>query len=215
MHLSFSLYLLCLLQFLSVAWSAPLLPAGTVPRTHTLDRRRIPRTFSELFSRFKLKKAVVDVARKEQNNPKRLSIWKKLAGLFTKKPKPSSTIAVHDGTGTLGGAREIGRSASGGATTAHRSADATIDHVLKYGAIAHESGVNELKLLEKSVDPELRAKARNAMEAYKSAQKRFEKSIKGTNSIVYHTPTHNGWREMPDHFLPEGLPGDLKLPQAP
>ncbi|KAG9025814.1 hypothetical protein FRB95_009766 [Tulasnella sp. JGI-2019a] len=41
MHSSFPIYLLCLLQLLSVVWSAPLLPAGTVPHTHILDRRDI------------------------------------------------------------------------------------------------------------------------------------------------------------------------------
>ncbi|KAG8985172.1 hypothetical protein FRB93_006059 [Tulasnella sp. JGI-2019a] len=82
-HLS---HLFCFLQLLSVAWSAPLLPAGTVTRTHTLDRRGGP--WSEFISKFKPKRIPVDVEQSVMKKPKS-SIRKKIAGFF-KKPKATT-----------------------------------------------------------------------------------------------------------------------------
>ncbi|KAG9018806.1 hypothetical protein FRB95_005895 [Tulasnella sp. JGI-2019a] len=96
-------------------------------------------------------------------------------------------------------ANEIRRSMSDGATmiAAHKAlVDAIIDHVWWYGATAHPSAVNDLKLLAEYADPEIRFKARRAVETYEStvkaqdeeltdAEKGVREQLRRAGTVVY------------------------------
>ncbi|KAG8985175.1 hypothetical protein FRB94_002892 [Tulasnella sp. JGI-2019a] len=193
MQLPFPAYFLCLLQLLSVAWSAPLLPTDIVPRTHTLDQRGL----SEFFSKFKLKKTAVDVARKGQTKPKGPSIWKKIASFFARKPKVAT---AQDGTEVASVVSHQTMSTKSKMTAAQKALANGIKDVSGSGVMADPSSVLDLKILAQSPDPKVKGKAKAAMDAYESAQKQFEERLGRDGSVVYHYPMGG-----PSNALPQDL----------